>query len=489
MKESIGKPIIGTALIVICLAGAVMPATYAAGEDWPTYRHDNGRTAVTGETLKLRLHEVWKKTSAAVPQPAWEGPARWDAYHSAAGLKSMRNFDPVFHVTAQGTSVFYGSSVDDSVHCLDAATGKTKWLFSTDGPVRLPPTLYEGKVYFGSDDGWAYCLSADAGKLIWKHKPAETDRLIPSNGKLISTWPVRTGVLVADGKAYFAASLLPWRESYICAVDAETGSDQGEGLFKAKHANITLQGAMLAWRDRLYVVQGRSVPLAFSRADGRGLGGFGKGGRGGIFAILTREGKFAYGFGNRQGEIYVHDGNSRAELFKFPGAARMLIAPQLCYIHKGKHLEAGNFMRKKAGPAEVRELHRQYVNFQAAADSLAKALKAEKDPAKKAQLKVQFAEAQKKAEEARNRLRDAKAAMAAPQGWKTPMPVAYEMILAGNTLVVGGSDAVTVLDASTGKPLWRGRVEGKAHGLAVADGRLFVSTDLGNIYCFAAAGR
>ena len=29
------------------------------GEDWPTYRHDYGRSAATPEKLPLPLHPVW----------------------------------------------------------------------------------------------------------------------------------------------------------------------------------------------------------------------------------------------------------------------------------------------------------------------------------------------------------------------------------------------------------------------------------------------
>jgi outer membrane protein assembly factor BamB len=46
---------------------------------------------------------------------------------------------------------------------------------------------------------------------------------------------------------------------------------------------------------------------------------------------------------------------------------------------------------------------------------------------------------------------------------------------------------VFAFDAATGKELWAASVTGKVHGLAVANGRLFVSTDLGTIHCFRAA--
>ena len=61
--------------------------------------------------------------------------------------QSMRNFDPVFYVTISKGSVFYGSSVDDSVHCLDLNSGSEKWVAFTSGAVRLPPSLDKGKCF------------------------------------------------------------------------------------------------------------------------------------------------------------------------------------------------------------------------------------------------------------------------------------------------------------------------------------------------------
>ena len=46
-------------------------------------------------------------------------------------------YDHAFQVTAIQDRVFYGSSTDDSVVCLDAATGTTRWTFFTEAPVRL----------------------------------------------------------------------------------------------------------------------------------------------------------------------------------------------------------------------------------------------------------------------------------------------------------------------------------------------------------------
>ena len=64
-----------------------------------------------------------------------------------------------------------------------------------------------------------------SGKEIWRFSPGKKDsRLIGNDGGLVTLWPIRTDVAVADGKVYFAASLVPWVEPYLCAVEATTGA-------------------------------------------------------------------------------------------------------------------------------------------------------------------------------------------------------------------------------------------------------------------------
>ena len=190
--------------LLFVLAGAA-----ALGSDWPTYRHDVRRSGHTADTLAAEaLREQWAWRSPQPPQPAWAGPAKWDAYKNLRGLRSMRNYDPVFHPIVAGGAVYFGSSVDDAVHCLDAKRGAERWVSHTDGPVRMAPAFVDGKLYFGSDDGRAYCIEARDGSPAWAHDPTPGTRRVLNNGRLISFWPVRTGVLVDGGTAYFGAALL-----------------------------------------------------------------------------------------------------------------------------------------------------------------------------------------------------------------------------------------------------------------------------------------
>ena len=128
-------------------AALVSVATFA--EDWPTYRHDNHRSGVTSETVDLKaLEEAWRWDSPQAPQPAWDGPAKWDAYSGKDGLRSMRNFDPVFYTIAVGDCVYFGSTCEDAVYCLEAQSGAEKWIFHAEGPVRIAPTWYENHSLF-----------------------------------------------------------------------------------------------------------------------------------------------------------------------------------------------------------------------------------------------------------------------------------------------------------------------------------------------------
>lgn len=61
----------------------------------------------------------------------------------------------------------------------------------------------------------------------------------------------------------------------------------------------------------------------------------------------------------------------------------------------------------------------------------------------------------------------------------------YAFIGAGKLRFGGGDGKVAAFELDTGKKVWEATVEGKAWSLAIAQGRLLVSTDAGRIYSFA----
>ncbi len=466
-------------LACLLIAGLLMlegSSHSAFAGDWPTYRHDNRRSGVTKEQIRLPLRQVWFYSSPSPPQTAWPAPAKWDAFANIKGLKSMRNFDPVFYVTAVGDSVYFGSSVDDSTHCLDAETGAEKWTFFTDAPVRLPPSWHNGKVYFGSDDGHVYCLDAEKGTLLWKYKPARDDRFIPSNGKLISLWPCRTGVLVQDGKAYFGASLLPWKVSYLCAIDADTGFDSGAGLYKSLHNALTIQGAMLASPTKLYLSQGRQRPTVCALTTGKILGSIGRSGDGGVYALLTEDSTFVHGHGQNHrahGELRSFHAGTRDYIATFSGATCMVATHNMAYLHSRGELSAFDRIRYLDLKSRINTLSRQSGDVNKRIKKLGEKSGGEEGKRLKERL-----------QNIRVSINDLTGKLPECFRWKVDCPYPHALILAGDVLFAGGDNSVAAFSIKDGSELWNASVKGKTHGLTAANGRLFVSTDRGKIYCF-----
>lgn len=460
--------------VTICLASIIVASVRA--DDWPTYRHDNRRSGVTRETLRLPLHEAWQHACPERPQTAWSGPAKWDAYARISKLKSMRNFDPVFYTVVAQDCVFFGSSVDDAVHCLDLRTGTERWAYFTNGPVRVSPSFHNGKLYFGSDDGCAHCVRSDNGQLVWRYNVAPDADRIPFNGKIISSLPCRTGVLVQDGKAYCAASLLPWAKTYMCALDAESGSVEGNGLYRREHEHMTAQGPMVASPTRLYVSQGRQAPLVFECADGRLVKNLGHSGFGGVFGLLTEDSMLVHGHGQNHrgdGELRFFGGQKKDLLVTFPRATSIVIHAGIVYLHADGQLQAFDRDRYVTMNRRIEYLRGYQKQLQKRIEKL---LTSATD--------VDRRKLNDDLRSTRGEIAELQQKLSSCFLWRVPSGCPLTLILAGDTLFAGGQDKVTAHALATGQQRWTASVQGRAYGLAVAQGALLVSTDLGRISCF-----
>jgi len=425
--------------------GLLLAALSASAADWPAYRGDNQRSGATAEALPLPLELDWSYQTLVGPSPAWpESPAKQDVWHRHAWMAPTLSYDwaPQLAVADPVDGrVYFGSSGDDAVYCLSAATGGHRWSFATEGPVRLAPTLADGRLYVGSDDGCLYCLNAADGKLLWRYRAGPEDRRLPGNGRMVSLWPIRSGIVVEGGVVYFCAGLFPDQGTFLLALDAKEGK-----LLWKQALKVTPEGHLLASADRLFVPTGRTAPQVYDRADGKDLGavpgGFG-GKAGGTFALLA--GEFLIHSSGEDGMLLIATSDGRQRVASLPGlrlvvegpTAYVLTKDRLRAIELGLYIEAGRLRAKKARtPEEQKRLE-------------------ELDGERKAYVK-----------------------------WDVPCNNPHELILAGETLLAGGEDRVVAYRAADGKAVWTGVVSGRAHGLAVAVGRLFVSTDTGAIHCF-----
>jgi len=200
---------------------AVKPFDIPSG-DWPTYLGDNPRSAVVKTDLPKRIARQWS--------------------HQVPG--AVRPTAPV----VAGDTVFFG---DESgvVRALDARSGSSRWQAYTGGAIFFPPALWQGRLYVGSADGRVYAFEAATGRPLWSFRAAPAERWIPVYGKLMSTWPVAGGVVVADGVVYAAAGIAHYDGTYVCALDAVTGkvkwcNDSSGRLSEKLDCGVSLQGPL-----------------------------------------------------------------------------------------------------------------------------------------------------------------------------------------------------------------------------------------------------
>jgi hypothetical protein len=132
-------------------------------------------------------------------------------------------------VVAEG-KLFVCSLDTDTVHALDASTGKPVWAFTASGRVDSPPTIWQGLALFGSADGSVYCLRASDGALAWRFRAAPEDRRMVAFDRVESVWPVPGSVLVHNGVVYCVAGRSMFLDGGLrmLRLDARTGRKLSE---------------------------------------------------------------------------------------------------------------------------------------------------------------------------------------------------------------------------------------------------------------------
>jgi outer membrane protein assembly factor BamB len=149
----------------------------SATAPWPTYRHDPARSGHTTSAVPSELAPAWKCVLGG----------RLTALTAAEGQVYVAQID------------------EHTLHALNANSGQQTWSFTAGGRIDSPPTYDRGALYFGSADGWVYCLRASDGSLAWRFRGAPRDLRLPAYEQLESVWPVHGSVLVEEGIVSFVA--------------------------------------------------------------------------------------------------------------------------------------------------------------------------------------------------------------------------------------------------------------------------------------------
>lgn len=417
------------------------PAEQRTPAEWPQYRADARRSGFVDDEFGGALAAEWVYQPRQAPSRAW------------LGEDTRMSFDQACHplVVSDGM-VFLASSAECSIVALDVKTAGERWRYVTDAPVRFAPAVWQGRVFAVSDDGSLYVLDAATGGLIRRVDPAPRKDMVLGNRRMVSRWPARGGPVICDGVVYFGAGIWPSEGVILSALDAATGEliwrndesgglewDQPHGGARAE-SGIAAQGYLAATAENLLVPTGRGVPAAFDRRNGQmkyfHLQKYGRPTGG---ATVVAAGEFFFNGGHFFSEA---TGLSAGRIMQ----RDLIVATpgKILYSDGGKIHAIGwtesTAVDRRGDAAAAREFHPLSLGAGGEDRSVA-----------------------------------------------APHEV-HAMIAVGNTLVLGGPDVATAIDLQAASPerviAWQAPVEGMAGGLAWAAGRLFVSTDLGTIYCF-----
>lgn len=209
--------------------GSIEPAVAEQLEKGPAFS-----SAVSGLTASADWptyrHDVTRSGSTSAAGPA-ELAKLWvhdgvDRISDSVKLEwSQRDGGRLTSPVIAGGLAFVADGDSHRLLAVDAGSGKRHWSFTTGGRIDCPPTIHDGLCLFGSHDGYVYCLTADEGKLVWRYRASSQDRRIVAYGQLESARPVVGGVLVYDGLAYFVAGRHSASDGGILvqAVEPKTG--------------------------------------------------------------------------------------------------------------------------------------------------------------------------------------------------------------------------------------------------------------------------
>jgi len=414
---------------------------------------------------------AWSYRATQPPSPAFKGGlATWRDVNRVEPIR----YDYVFQPVVTGGRLFFGSSTEEAVFCLDAQTGALQWTFYAQGPVRLAPTVWQDRIFFGSDDGFVYCLRQATGEIVWKYRAAAGGRRAVGNQRVISAWPVRTTIAIAEGVAYFGAGLFPPLGTYLHAVDARTG----EPIWSRQVPN-SLHGSILVDGDRLLVATGRTCPAEFRRSNGSPLVEKPDARRAQGSSFIGRAGDMVYWGPCESGLLHIrvspeplsgearHPGQNAVAAGRITGLKGWrLLADERVYLLRDEQIVAIDRQQFRSLAAEYCYASARYARDTVSKDRpwgiAAAGMLLKEHPALAEQLK-------------RNAVWTARN----EHGLKS-------LALVDGALVAGGKDVVLSIDGATGNLLWKQPVEGNALGLASGEGALFVSTDRGRIYCLRA---
>ncbi len=210
-------------------AGRIRSAATVAGGSVLFASDDGFLYAVDRESGKERWKLDLGSSELERRLPASGPPYVYDYLHSSP--------------TVEDGTVYVGSA-DKKLYAVDAETGRVRWSFATQGPIRSSPAVSGGMVYFGSWDGNVYAVSAASGEKVWSYETGA---------------PIQGSPAVAGGRVIVGS-----RSARLLALDAASGEVEWTHV----HADGSwVESSPVVEGDVVYV--GSSDALALLALDAR----------------------------------------------------------------------------------------------------------------------------------------------------------------------------------------------------------------------------
>jgi outer membrane protein assembly factor BamB len=254
--------------------GFAKPSAWPAANEWPTFMGSTLRLSSNASTVPKEAKPLWQTRVAEVSKlPESSLVSDWYTNDQHPG--------PALPPIVAGGKAFVAVPERHVMQALDAATGAPAWSFTAGGRVGTP-TIYGGLCLFGSHDGWVYALNASDGALAWRFLAAPNHKQMMAYSQLESCWPVASGVAILDGGAFVVAGRHPHADGgmHVYRLDPATGRMQwkstytGEADAMGKGGNAVIHDLLVSDGTVLYL---KSLPIdPMTGTFGKRSGGMGK---------------------------------------------------------------------------------------------------------------------------------------------------------------------------------------------------------------------
>jgi outer membrane protein assembly factor BamB len=181
-------------------------------------------------------------------------------------------------------------SYDFKLHCLDATTGKSNWVYESANYINGSPAVADGQTVFGGCDGLLYVLALADGTLARSNEIGA---------------PIAASVALAGGRAYFGH----YDNQFLCA-DLKSGSN----VWAFRDRQFPYFSSPAVTSDRV-IFGGRDKRLhCVNRADGSRVWSFATRGKVDSSPVVCGDKVVV---GSDDGRLYLVDLNTGKELWSY----------------------------------------------------------------------------------------------------------------------------------------------------------------------------